>query len=148
MTYPPPSQLPRFRAQDSQTWYEAGMLRPALCHHWLFLNAREQPSTPHRALVQWDTVSGLFPKCLLLWLPHGPPAIITPGGLCPQRESGRTPRRHSMHPWSIPLFRDTCFLVDSFYLFCKYLYSQVVGQEHRGLPDLFFSFLHCGSPAG
>ena len=139
--YPSPLQVgfPVSGLRVSPAQYEAGMSGLTAC-------SSLPGSSPHSS---WNiSAAGLFPKCPLLWPPHGPPAIITPGWLCPQRDSGRTPRRHSMGPWSIPLCRETCFLVESFNLFCEYLYSQVIDQEPRGLSDLFFSCLHCGLPAG
>lgn len=61
-------------------------------------------------------------------------AIITPGWLPLQRNLGRIPqtslngpRRPCSPCGSVPLCRDSSFLVDSFCLFCKYFNLQVIG---------------------
>lgn len=78
---PPPSLHPVSGPRVSPAWCEAGISGPALCYHWLFPTAREQPSTSHATTVLWSSALGPFLKCLLTWLPHGPPAVITPAWL-------------------------------------------------------------------
>lgn len=98
-------------APVSPAWYDVGFSAPASCHHWLL-------PLPWSSLHPSCT-SGLFPKHLPVWLPHGPPAVITPGWLPLQRDSQDPPptssvgqetpqstwERASTQGFSIPLTR-------------------------------------------